>query len=414
MAKSTTGQSERTRPSSRLQPQSLLESTPVLFRLPSIQLNILAGTEEYGNEEGQTTADRHSTREENSPSLLRVYAEASQEVETSNLTGKQSKDSAEDRILKTDSAIGSHSATDTLSDSKSSWWEHWSSGVVVILIAIATLTVILLFVRSSGNSAQSSFRSQSLEDEFGDLEFISVPTFEMVTPGGMTASVTEPSDERTQSVSKSDEYSELAAQLASADVSSQNVSILTVPSKDNDGQVSPAPSTDKTADSEMPSNQLIMAAGIPSQNDATSGLATAQLLEPTPLLDSPQPREPAASFPFETTESSLASQFPELPETGSHYSGSPETGSLLSTTQLTSSMPNLSGQQSSVPTAATAVSAKQPVGEAASQARPEVRATATPDSNEEEIIRAYLELTRADRNSGSSSTEAVNRYQGIR
>lgn len=438
MAKSTTASQERTRPSSRLQPQSLLDSTPVLFRLPTIQVTLREAPEE-------TIVEAPECNENVSSSESLSIEPARPAV---NERSKQTTDFAESE---TGCEPGLRSTIESRQEPRRSWWEHWSSGVIVILLLMAMITVILLIIRNPSNTAQRTNDSQSFDDDFGDLELITVPTFEIVAPSVVAETQSESSRQRQDDAAKPEEFSELGEQLANVDII-DTLERNSTPEVNAEGLATaslmePTPMIDSSSTA-APNNESSLASeakeakstgapfpDLPVIAGAIGRLGIEQSLVEQPEIQQPeiqQPGDPSSPLQAEnlrakpsvdsdsdSAEEALlaleammasAEDSPAANQEWSDEENDQSTSALLS-----SSMPNIGGPKSSIPATAKAVSNKKPSQEVekSEAASSNVRATATPESNEEEIIRAYLELIRTQRNTDSSKGEAVNRYQGL-
>jgi hypothetical protein len=473
MVKSIAGeQSERMRPNSRLQPQSLLESTPVLFRLPTIQTNIASSN---AGQSAFTPVEQPMGR----PVTGKAYSPDGQQPEVAEQPGVAQPEMATQQYT--------HPPQKTGSESQGSWWEHWSSGVVLVSVALTTLLIIFFLMRVTAGTSQSSVGVRSIEDEFGDLDLISVPTLESVTvqPSLMTVnapSSAEPSSpnpltrEQTANLDSgrpveesapelvekpNEQFSEMAAQLAGVDIPESNGSnqpAVEQPITGSAANEAVASSTEMVARPEADHSEPVATAQldrdqlvrqIESTNLTRSNLAATTApdigthsedrfsgLPELPIWEDntsgrgtlPQLAESAsASRPVSTSDGSavgitqpgqlLSSQTSgnggELNWTGAGSLPS-QVVSPSESSQLASSMPNLNGQRASVPKGASTASAQLKTGGNVTSAAPKIRTTATPESNEEEIIRAYLELMGAGRASNNGSGQEVNRYQGGR
>ena len=393
MVKTVTSQAERTRPTSRLQSQNLLETTPVLFRLPTVEFHPFQSVAAQENE-SQPTA------QELAPPLMRSVAPKQGLAEpvrgstSSNLTSEFDSSSAIE-------SIGS-------SDGVRSWWEHWSSGVVMIVLIIAMLVLGLLAVRSN-KQPSNAIATTELESEFGDLESITVPTPQITETILESAAIPAATSAEDQPVVSTD--SALATDLA-------NVEVAPFETAASGSSDSSPPTASQAA--------LPTIGQIPATQSGQDQLATATLLPPTPHEAPQQQYSQAASVPSigELNQLSNSAQsasavpaFPAANQLGQSPSLYDEATRKLQSELSESiaanpgfSMPNLAGDSPAIAPVTTQVSAPL-VSATSSPQTPVLRSTATPDSNEEEIIRAYLELSQSTQPPPTSpSTNNPNRY----
>jgi hypothetical protein len=439
MATTASSQTERTRPSSRLKPQSLLESTPVLFRLPTIQAPELSRAAVESEDPSFPLFSSDVVKESismdtNGGHLAQQLAQqsAAQPMGQPSISARQDEEAA---------------IVDPNPSPRRSWWEHWSSGVVLIVLAIALLSAIIVLTRQTGDALQGSRDSGSIEDDFGDLEMITVPTIQLTSEDESvfpteTRLAAGPVSQRseasggssvTASESGSNQVSDLAAQLANTDV------------QPFENQTSTNPSQPTTAGLD------------PAAHGASAAMAAVQLMDPTthPADLATQENNPAlpelpdmdglSERPVSTQLGGSPSLYDEATtagESGWDPMNSQNEGASVAANQplgsmdepaaggsgpMASSMPNIAAAKSSVPSMATTVSTAgsagttgsasttgssrldaAKTGQPSSSSAPNIRVTATPESNEEEIIRAYLELIRGGAQQRTGDTQNNN------
>lgn len=377
MTKSTPNQLDRSRPSSRLQPQGLLEKTPVLFRLPSVQVHPLPSVEDL-------------------PTL------ALQQLQSEDVSTTTTEP------ITPPATIVSQLAVPT--ERKQSWWEHWSSGVVLIILLIALYITSIAVLKSRVHRSSTTLAEQS--DPLDELASIEIPLVEAIQ-------------------ATADQSPEITS--AGPDLHS-----LTVDNKGNDealGEELVGSLTDglKLSSAE---NSITETTDDSTRVVDTAPLATAKLLEPTqipttlPLLPSTlsadsgnsisaQPvSSPVGGSPAlydgadKSIESNTSNQsFELIPAEAPTNVPSLSLTDWTSTSQASpSALPSYSppaNNGTAIPNLVSGVSARTPVTSTVSSERvgvpasgqqlTEPRRTATPDANGEveSIIQAYLELMQA-------------------
>jgi hypothetical protein len=427
MANSTPNQLDRSRPSSRLQPQNLLETTPILFRLPSVPSHPLPLVEDL-------------------PPA--AFQQAQADVPTPMPTAPVTP------------AVSIDSKPTVTTEDKQSWWEHWSSGIVLVVLLVALYMTSILVIKSRSQKPSDTMADEKTET--GDLANIEVPQIEIVA-GGAGEAVENATTELTLPTLTLENSAETKARAEELVGSISNALDTTV------GQAVPSKMEPATGDdrNSRAGNSLTSAPSTP--------LATAQLLEPTQM--------PTALplLPDSTTRSSSVQAQPVSSEIGQSPSlydgannslernttlaatnsgmtpGSDDGQSASSSLQVVktdtqpaptqtnyassgSTLPDYSqatATGASIPNFVSGTNQKFPVASTASIQQPAApnaggssggiasggttpRLTSTPDANGEveAIIKAYLELMRAGRATESTqqptTTAPTNRYQPTR
>jgi hypothetical protein len=357
--KSTPEQLDRSRP--RAQPQGLLESTPVLFRLPNVQVHPLPAVSDLSN-----TALQNAPFEENP-------AEA---------------------IVPTSSSVVSQPSIAT--DRKQSWWEHWSSGVVLIVLLVAMYATCIMVLKSRTKPSNTLADQKT---EFGDLTQIEVP----IIQADSNLVVGLPQQELIQS-------------NESALLNPPTLNTLTLDIKTEKPTTADDLVNSLSSSTDLANSLVIDTNSTGNESAVDQPMAKAQLLEPTqllPLLPTNSPSPTSGNIQAQPV-SSQAGQSPSLYD-GANYSENNSTVPPATTTNLAShpagsglvgynqsysqpatanpTIPNLvsgSGQSATTSTVSTQTQTSN------KSVPPGTRLTATPDANGdvEAFIRAYLELKR--------------------
>jgi hypothetical protein len=357
--KSTPEQLDRSRP--RAQPQGLLESTPVLFRLPNVQVHPLPAVSDLSN-----TALQNAPFEENP-------AEA---------------------IVPTSSSVVSQPSIAT--DRKQSWWEHWSSGVVLIVLLVAMYATCIMVLKSRTKPSNTLADQKT---EFGDLTQIEVP----IIQADSNLVVSLPQQELIQS-------------NESALLNPPTLNTLTLDIKTEKPTTADDLVNSLSSSTDLANSLVIDTNSTGNESAVDQPMAKAQLLEPTqllPLLPTNSPSPTSGNIQAQPV-SSQAGQSPSLYD-GANYSENNSTVPPATTTNLAShpagsglvgynqsysqpatanpTIPNLvsgSGQSATTSTVSTQTQTSN------KSVPPGTRLTATPDANGdvEAFIRAYLELKR--------------------
>lgn len=436
MAKSTPSQLDRSRPSSRLQAQTMLETTPVLFRLPSVQLQPLPPVADMPTESLMEFAAAPMPEASSSPASLPVSI-TSQPMEAD--------------------------------EPPRTWWEHWSSGVILILLLVAAYFACIAVLRSRGRAGNNTIATDSSsKSEFGDLNDMKIPPV-TTTPGNQvnqpaaltaidnsaadalvnslvsppssnsfsndnsnTLTLENPAKELSQPLSQP-----LAQPLATAqlleplqmpnnslqlindrDVSNNNgvqaqsasMQLGQSPSL-YDGASNSAGGLSPLAEPSLPSftpaslnpNSFALDTNAPSLSPALNNTTLTNPTLSTPTLSTPTLSNPTLSSPAATGSTTYGQAYPASPTIPNLVAGS---------TNPSGSNPGTPG----LGVNASTVSTQQlPAGQATPS---NVRTTVTPEANGEvdSIIKAYVDLMRAGQASQSANTQnaPANRYQPVR
>ncbi len=440
MTKSTPSQLDRSRPSSRLQAQTMLETTPVLFRLPSVQLQPLPPVADMPSESLMEFASAPMPEANPSPAPLPVSI-TSQPMEAD--------------------------------EPPRTWWEHWSSGVILILLLVAAYFACIAVLRSRGRTGSNTIATEgSSKSEFGDLAEIKIPPVTSVAgtnaastgnqinqPSALTANDSSAADALVNSLvspPSSNSFSqgnsntltlenpakELAQPLATAQLleplQMPNNSLQLLNDRDssnNNGvqaqsasmQLGQSPSLYDGASNSAEGGSDLAEPSLPSFTPAslnTNAFAldnTAPSLTPasnSTVMSNPTLSTPSLSTPSLTNQNPNLSTpaFPNTAATGTTtynraYPASTTIPNLVAgSTNTTGASPGVPSQGVNVST----VSAQQlPAGTPSN-----LRTTVTPEANGEveSIIKAYVDLMRAGQASQPANTQIApaNRYQPVR
>lgn len=139
-----TRSSAKARPSANVRAANLVANTPVLFRLPAIQ-----------DIPGRGTA---KTEVKSDASIAAVAIPMSPTPES--ITSSQSAEAPVEPV------------TATQPSTQRSWWEHWSSGVVLIILLIALATASILALQGSSGKQNSKLiaESEKAEESLSGIE----------------------------------------------------------------------------------------------------------------------------------------------------------------------------------------------------------------------------------------------------
>lgn len=386
MAQTTRIPIDRMRPSARTQPQNLLDSTPVLFRLPEVRMQPLPQVSEA------PPAAFLKIVQETQPTLQDHEPEVAVQP-TSN---------AEPKTLR-------------------SWWEHWSSGIVLIVLIIALITISIMVFGSSSKPLDGAYTKTESETDFGDLDQIAVPTIQIAETTVDSLGNTATAGQLVQAAEESG--STIASTQLQTGVDPSSLAVTT----DSEAAQSLIDSVETHVSSSTTGTP------IPNQQLATAELKEPQIALPqlaTGLPPAPEPTLPSATQSAESnsldslklsqnsTATSASPTLPSetaLPQLGFAASSIPTLGQgqptlnptvqSVSTTGLTTSTSTTIAPTGPSPTPSSQPAAVMPGNN--------LRMTTKSQSDEEAIIRAYLELT--GKNPSATSTDVpMNRYHGNR
>lgn len=458
MAKPTSSQLDRSRPSSRLQAQSMLETTPVLFRLPNVQLSTLPTVADKPSE--ALLEFQRVTAETDAPTFT-DQGTSSAEIRADRITAQAASSSA--TMSQSSRVNPGETELIPIQEDKKSWWEHWSSGVVLILLLLAAYFASIAVLRARNRSMAREKIKPEVDTANLDIESLQNVQIPVITEQpkqdqpremagaldqpGLSGSLAVADPARVQSSPSSVDGLTNVDALAVADparVQSPSSSVNGLTKDDAADALANSLSGDLPLDSTSPNNSL----STPTLGTLENSIATAQLLEPTqmpgqlPLL----PQQPMAggvpNFPAQSASTPVAGGV----AAGSDVDGLGKSPTLYDGASGTTSaaMPQLASQPvSQTPTNSSLSTPSLPaftpaslgtntgaqsftLANTSSSSQNPVRATSTPDSSGEveAIIRAYLELMKAGQSaSGTTAVPAqppatqlpsdtpVNRYQ---
>lgn len=423
MAKSTPSQLDRSRPSSRLQAQTMLETTPVLFRLPSVHMQPLPPVADMPTESLMEFAAAPEANPTHAPLPVSI---ASQPMEAD--------------------------------EPPRTWWEHWSSGVILILLLVAAYFACIAVLRSRGRAGSNTIATDSSsKNQFGDLADMKIPPVTSDTGSNVTGNLLSQPAALTANDSNAADalVNSLVGPHSNNSFSNGNTLTLENPAKELAQPLAQPLATAQLLEPlQMPNNslQLLNDHDTSNNNGVPAQSASVQLGQSPSLYDgasnsagglsplaepSLPPFTPASlssnSFALDTHAPSLSPALnnsaltnPTLSNAaatgsttyGQAYPASPTIPNLVAGSTNPSST-NPSGTNPGVPSLgvnASTVSTQQlPVGQ---NAPSNVRTTVTPEANGEveSIIKAYVDLMRAGQASQSANTQnaPANRYQPVR
>jgi len=316
---------------------------------------------------------------------------------------------------------------------KATWWEHWSSGVVLILLIIALVTASILALNDGRKSSADQLAGEPVAalDEF-DLSNITIP--EVVSGTPPSSPQTSLSAQTTAISSQSPAPVEFPASLPTPSVATPASTAAAQERTSRSSHMlatTAQASLSPPADANVTPNTSAESAGSMLENGAAAPLAA---------LTAPEPVSPAPLFdPNSANE--LSSQLPPLPSfnpsgsTPALYDGAARSSELHAANQepsssplaLPNSMPQMSQRTSSMPEMITNVapietnlpsfatvltSAAQPALPPLPATNSEVQPTsfpkpipsATPDSDAAALASAYLHFSEINKASNGLST----------
>ncbi len=416
MAKLTPSQLDRSRPSSRLQPQTMLETTPVLFRLPSVQLQPLPPVADFPSE---------------------TLAEFENNVPASEVAANQPAPQA--------TATNTKSQTDE-DESAPSWWEHWSSGVILILLLIAAYFACIAVLRSRGRGSSTLAKDST---ELADPNALKIPPIvpDLPSNSGSTASNNSAADDLVNSLtlepSNSIKQPAVSTPMATAELlepkqmpelplldsfqpNSSGVNATPVSNQLVPNQLGQSPTLYDGANNTHSSQQLATSLAEPSLPEFTPQPLAGGLSMPALAGSSNMSGSPAGSSftlngpsgaPNLLAGNNSISNPPALggaPDlNGMNPNSSNPSNSIVSGSGIPNLVPNTQPQQPAASTVSTGSSANPNAG---MPSQSNIRMTGTPEGADqvESIIRAYIELSRAGQIQSSSNANPNNRYQPAR
>jgi hypothetical protein len=174
--------SAKARPSAATRAANLIANTPVLFRLPAIQ-NLPNPTPSVpvaaiaANEDGDIGA---------------AHVDAISQLQDAKPQGQ-----TPDLLLKASPSATSNEAAPISQPSPRSWWEHWSSGIVLIVLIIALATAGILAFRS-GKSNDAKIIADV--DSTQSVTQHALSTLSVIEVPGIPQPANTPSVEATESL----------------------------------------------------------------------------------------------------------------------------------------------------------------------------------------------------------------------
>ncbi len=178
------------RPLTGGRPERLLDSTPVLFRLPTVDTLPLVVPDLPAEDLATTDVLASSTAA--SVAIPQAIESASLAAETVFSPAMPTANSAKASAMADTSAKPADGPQ--LFDEPRSWWEHWSSGVVLILLILALLVVSILAMKRPASNTSELMAEQSTAPD--DLV---IPTLEPQTSSsvGSLSQASEPTPPTT-------------------------------------------------------------------------------------------------------------------------------------------------------------------------------------------------------------------------
>lgn len=153
----------KARPSAAARPTNLVANTPVLFRLPIIP-NV--PTEELGSAFAESTIQLPTA----------TLAAVSMPAATASMAGPVASSPAQ--------AVAPATTTSAVAETEAhvapnrSWWEHWSSGIVLIVLLIALATASILAWQGNDKSGEKLLADEKAQS-LTDLSAIEVPKLDV-------------------------------------------------------------------------------------------------------------------------------------------------------------------------------------------------------------------------------------------
>lgn len=416
MAKLTPSQLDRSRPSSRLQAQTMLETTPVLFRLPSVQLQPLPPVADFPSES---------------------LAEFQNELPAAEVAANPPVPQAITTAAK--------SQTDE-DEAAPSWWEHWSSGVILILLLVAAYFACIAVLRSRGRGSNTLAKDSA---ELADPNALKIPPIVSDLPSntGATASNNSAADDLVNSLtlepSNSIKQPAASTPMATAELLEPK-QMPELPLLDsfqpNSSGVNATPASNQLGPNQLGQSPTLYDG---ANNTHSSQQLATSLAEPSLPEFTPQPLSGGLSMPALAGSSNMSGSPASSSFTLNGPSGAPN---LLAGNNSISNPPALSGTPdlnaintpsltpgssavggSGIPNLVPNTQPQQPAASmvsTGSSANPSagvptpsnIRTTGTPEGADqvESIIRAYIELSRAGQIQSSSNANSNNRYQPAR
>jgi hypothetical protein len=389
MAKPTPVTQDRTRPSSRVQPVNLLDKTPVLMRFPQVHHHPLPTVGDFPTE---VLRQSESTAPQSSPAIQ--PSTASQPVVQSAPAPAAQPES---------------------------WWEHWSSGVVLIALIIAVVAVSIMVLKQKQHYVANR-NMAGTESEFGVASELNIPSLQTSANPELAQSLLEVGSQSSQPEQTPASVTLLEPrQQSDAAQDARSLELIQFPS--NSG------SSNGSVPAQPVSSQLGKSPGLydGAGNGTTGGTSSSNSVEVggtvPDLIQSAAPGSTATTGPGtgSMTASGQSISIPALPSLPG------QTGTALvadaSGPSAANLIPSQQGLQNSTPASTAPALLNQPTSPslvqpnsatvpaslvstplppktsapaaATSGSTQAAQSTATPNMNEQAIIRAYLELSRS-------------------
>lgn len=151
--------------------------TPVLFRLPIIQLELGADVEQVATEPLETSVETS----QDEPIMAGLVSPIAQLPPVSSASLVPAGEKVEPRVspaVEPSSPISQPMQPALQEDQARSWWDHWSSGVVLILLIIALITASIMAFNDGSATDPEMLVDQPAElgaDDQFSLDSIQVP-----------------------------------------------------------------------------------------------------------------------------------------------------------------------------------------------------------------------------------------------
>ena len=158
-------------------PPSEIARTPVLFRLPEVHLSAASQAQRENDEESeQSPAPVHRHSE---PPLVEVPLRAGQSPSKEQAAASSIAPPPPVAPATAASPVATEKEISPLAEPDRSWWDHWSSGVILILLIIALVTASIIAFSDNADTDPGLLvgdhgRSESVNGKF-HLDEIEIP-----------------------------------------------------------------------------------------------------------------------------------------------------------------------------------------------------------------------------------------------
>ncbi len=397
--------SAKARPSAATRAANLIANTPVLFRLPAIQ--------HLSAQAGQSAV---------------VASEAGESTERSAPTATIQPQISEAVVSP---AVVTMPAVVTHPGSQRSWWEHWSSGIVLIVLLIALATASILVLRGSGEPKYIADvdKTQSVSsNSLSTLSNIEVPDIRLPEQtahtahdqpaNSLTSKTTIPEALPAATPNPVDTFSQTAQAKQDSLIPAESL-VLTFETQANLSK--PARTFLGVDISKFHVSASSPSIGFPSEEsptiNATASLDTPIGVQPPRLFGesnlAPRTINVQATPASTNTNSPNSGTSPSFYDNSSTLVAKPsssEFSGILGGSDLplqqkgTYSVPATTVSSDLSSAAPTLLISEQETTTAQAPAVPIVRSTSTPEFNREQLLKAYQEFTRVP-------VAGQNRYQ---